>query len=205
MELFYWPRTHAFTALWMLEEVEEPYELVHVDLRASNHPTPEYMRVNPMGKLPGFRDGEVAMGETAAILLYLADKFPGKGFAPALDDTRRGRFLQWLMFPVTTIEPAMREKQRGEKPRSQQSGWGDYDRAMRVLESAMTPGRWLLGATFTAADLYVASVLRFGMQFGLIEQRVAFVEFAARAQDRSACQRAEAIEGRALEMLLPPR
>jgi len=205
MELYYWPRTRAFTALWMMEEVGEPYELVHVDIRAVDHPTPAYTRINPMGKLAGLRDGDAALGESAAILLYVADKFPSKGLAPTPNDARRGRFLQWLMFPATTMEPVMMEKRRGTAPTSLQSGWGDYDRAMRALESALAPGPWLFGETFTAADLYVASTLHFGMQFGMIDRRPAFTAFEARALARPAYQRAEAIETREGERLLTAR
>lgn len=203
MKLYYWPRTRAFTSLWMMEELAEPYELVHVDVRAADHPTEAYKRINPMGKLAGFQDGECAMGETAAILLYVADKFPQKGFAPKPSDPRRGRFLQWLMFPATTMEPVMVEKRRGTPPTTFQSGWGDYDRAMNALESAMKPGAWLLGKDFTAADLYMASALNFGMQFGMIDPRPAFKEFVARAVARPAHERASAIEKREAALAYP--
>src|SRR5687767_7576374 len=107
MKLYYWPQTRAFTSLWMMETVGQHYEIVQVDLRASDHPSQSYRRINPMGKRAGFQDGDCAMGETAAILLYVADKFPATGLAPAMSDPRRGRFLQWLMFPATTMEPVM--------------------------------------------------------------------------------------------------
>ena len=196
MKLYHCPNTRAFTSLWMLEEVGEPYELVRVDIRAPGHPTETYRRINPMGKVAGFADGECAMGETAAILLYVADKFPRTGLAPAPSDPRRGRFLQWLMFSPTTLEPAMAEKMRGTTPNSFSSGWGDYDRAMAALEAALAPGPWLFGEPFTAADLYLGSSLGFGLQFGMIDKRPAFVRFAERASARPAFQRARAIEQR---------
>lgn len=196
MKLYHCPNTRAFTALWMMEEVGQPYELVRVDIRAPGHPTDAYRKVNPMGKVAGFSDGECAMGETAAILLYVADKFPHTQLAPAPTDPRRGRFLQWLMFPATTIEPVMLEKMRGTPPDSFRSGWGDYDRAMGALESALSPGPWLFGDRFTAADLYIASTLGFGMQFGMIDKRPAFAAFSERAAARPAFQRAIAIETR---------
>jgi glutathione S-transferase len=74
------------------------------------------------------------------------------------------------------------------------AGWGDYDRAMTALEEAMTPGQWLFGSQFTAADLYVASSLGFGMMFGMIDKRPAFVEFSERASARAAFKRAREIE-----------
>lgn len=196
MELYYWPRTRAFTSLWMMEEVGQPYELVHVDIRAPEHPSESYRRINPMGKLAGFQDGDCAMGETAAILLYVADKFPEAKLAPAPADPRRGRFLQWLTFPATTMEPVMNEKRMGTKPNTVQSGWGDYDRAMSALEAAFRPGPWLQGSQFTAADLYVASSLNYGMQFGMIDKRPAFVAVVERATARPAFKRASEIEAR---------
>ena len=195
-KLYYWPQTRAFTSLWMLEEVGQPYEIVHVNIRAPGHPTDLYKRVNPMGKLAGFEDGECAMGETAAILLYVADKFPQTGLAPLPGDPRRGRFLQWLMFPATTMEPVMLERRSGAKPDTSRSGWGDYDRAMAALEGALSPGPWLFGDQFTAADLYLGSSLGFGMQFGMIDKRSSFAAFAERASARPAFKRAREIESR---------
>jgi glutathione S-transferase len=203
VKLYYWPRTRAFTSLWMMEEVGEPYELVHVDIRAPGHPTAAYREINPMGKLAGFQDGACAMGETAAILLYVADKFPQKRLAPPPTDPRRGRFLQWLMFDATTIEPVMVEKRAGTKPNTVQSGWGDYDRAMGALEGAMRPGAWLIGPDFTAADLYIASGLHYGMMFGMIDKRPAFTEFVARAVARPSFERASAIEAREVARAFP--
>jgi glutathione S-transferase len=196
MKLYYCPNTRSFTALWMLEEIGEPYELVRVNIRDPEHPTAAYRAINPMGKLPGLQDGDCALGETAAVLLYVADKFPTKKLAPLPNDPRRGRFLQWLMFPASTMEPVMAERRSGTPPNTSTSGWGDYDRAMSALESAMRSDAWLTGKDFTAADLYVASHLRFGMQFGMIDRRPAFEEFCARACARPAFERATAIETR---------
>ena len=196
MKLYYCPNTRAITSLWMMEEVGQPYELVRVDIRAPGHPTEAYKRINPIGKVAGFSDGECAMGETAAILLYVADKFPQTRLSPAPSDPRRGRFLQWLMFPATTMEAVMIEKQRGTTPNSFSSGWGEYDRAMSALEGALAPGPWLFGDRFSAADLYIGSALAFGLQVGMIDKRPAFVAFAERASARPAYRRAMEIEAR---------
>lgn len=196
MKLYYAPRSRAFTSLWMLEEAGCPYEIARVDIRAPDHPTPAYKKINPMGKVAGLEDGGTGFGETAAILLYVADKVPQKKLSPPPTDPRRGRFLQWLMFSPTTLEPAMIEKRLGHAPNTVQSGWGDYDRAVGALEAAMKPGPWLFGEAFTAADLYVGSSLNFGMQFGLIDKRPAFAAFAERATARPAFKRASEIEAR---------
>ena len=196
MKLYYCPQTRAFTSLWMMEEVGQPYELVRVDIRAPGHPTEAYKKINPMGKVAGFEDNGVGFGETAAILLYLADKFPQTKLAPPPTDANRGRFLQWLMFSPSTIEPVMMEKRTGATPNTIQAGWGDYDRAMKALETAITPGPWLFGNQFTAADLFIGSSLSFGMRFGMVDKRPAFVAFSERAMARLAFKRAEEIEAR---------
>ena len=144
MKLFFAPQTRSITALWMLLEAGAPYEIVRVNIRAPGHPSAEFRQVNPMGKVPALQDGGLGFGETSAILLYIADKFPQAKLAPAPTDPNRGRFLQWLMYPPTTIEPAMMEKRRGSEPMTTAAGWGDYDRAMAALEGAMTPGSGLL-------------------------------------------------------------
>lgn len=194
IKLYFAPQTRSITALWMLEEAGAPYELVRMNIRAPGHPSAEFRQVNPMGKVPALQDDGAGFGETAAILLYIADKFPQAKLAPLPSDPNRGRFLQWLMYPATTIEPAMMEKRRGAEPMTTAAGWGDYDRAMAALEGAMTPGQWLFGQQFTAADLYVASSLGFGMMFGMIDKRPAFVDYHGRASARPAYKRARDIE-----------
>lgn len=196
MKLYYCPQTRAFTSLWMLEEVGQPYERVRVDLRAPGHPTDAYLEINPMGKVAALEDGGLGFGETAAILLYVADKFPRTGLAPAPTDPRRGRFLQWLMFTPSTLEPAIFERRAGTPANSFSSGWGDYERATAALERALAPGPWLFGDAFTAADLYLASSLDFTMQFGLLDRRPAFEAYAARAKQRPSHARAMEIEAR---------
>ena len=197
MKLYYCPQTRAFTSLWMMEEVDQPYELVCTDIRAPGHPSEAYRKINPMGKVAAFEDdGGIGFGETAAILLYVADKFPQTKLAPAPGDPRRGRFLQWLMFTPSTLEPAMLEKRAGSPTNSFSSGWGDYERATAALERAFEPGPFLFGDAFTAADLYLAAALGFTMQFGLVDRRPAFEAFVARAQECPAYQRASRIEER---------
>jgi glutathione S-transferase len=196
MKLYHCPQTRAFTALWMMQEAGQPYELVRVDIRAPGHPTDAYRRINPMGKVAALEDNGAGFGETAAILLYVADKFPHTKLSPPATDPRRGRFLQWLMFSPTTLEPAMVEKRLGHAPNSFQSGWGDYDRAFAALEAALKPGPWLFGDQFTAADLYIGSSLGFGIRFGMIDKRPAFADFAERASARPAFKRAQEIEAK---------
>jgi glutathione S-transferase len=193
MRLYYSPRTRAFTALWMLEETGVPYELVRVNI-SGDADRARIGAVNPMGKLPALEDGATRFGETAAILTYLADKFPEAGLAPAIDAPERGPYLQWMMFPAAVMEPAAMERLNKTQERPTQAGWGSYDRMIAAIDGALAPGQNLFGARFTAADLYCASSLKFMMTFGMVEKRPNFEDYVARAEARPAFVRASAIE-----------
>jgi len=194
MKLYYMPRTRAFTALWMLEEAGLPYEIVRVPRVEDGQAGPVDRAINPMGKTPALVDGGAGFGETAAILLYIAEKAPASGLAPAPSDPLRGRFLQWLTFPATTMEPAAMERLRKAPENPTAAGWGSYDRMIAALDAALPIGSNLFGQMFTAADLYCASSLKFLMTFGMVEKRDAFVDFVGRAEARPGFQRASAIE-----------
>jgi glutathione S-transferase len=196
MKLYYCPRTRAFTSLWMLEECGAEYDLGRIDIRSPNHPSPEFLKVNPLGKLAALEDGGLGFGETAAILLYLADKFPAKKLAPSPTDPRRGRFLQWLIYSPSVIEPAMTAKATNQPVNTKAFGFGDYDRAMKALEDHLPTDGWILGPDFSAADLYIASTLSFGMMFKMIDARPAFAAFADRAKARPSWAAAQAIDTR---------
>jgi glutathione S-transferase len=197
MKLWYAPQTRAFTALWMMEESGLPYEIQRVDIRAPEHPKPDLRAVNPMGKLPALEDGAAKLGETAAVLLYVADKAgSAKKLAPAIDDPRRGRFLQMLMFGATVMEPAVMDRMSKKDVNASQLGWGDYGRMEQVLLEAIPADGWMFGPEFTAADLYVASSLAFLMGFNMMDKKPSFEAFVARASARDAHKRARAIEER---------
>ena len=99
MKLFFCPQTRSITPLWMLVEAGAPHEIVRVNMRAPGHPTAEYKQVNPIGKVPALQDGGLGFGETAAILLYIADKFPQSKLAPAATDPNRGPSFSGLCTP----------------------------------------------------------------------------------------------------------
>jgi glutathione S-transferase len=177
----------------MLEETGAPYELVRLNISADAD-RERIAAVNPMGKVPALEDGAAKFGETAAILAYLADKFPAARLAPAVDAPERGRYLQWLIFPAAVMEPAAMERLNKTQERPTQAGRGSYDRMMSAMDGALAPGRNLFGDRLTAADLYCASSLKFMMTFGMVEKRPNFKDYDARAEARPAFQQASAIE-----------
>ena len=195
MQLYWWPKTRSVRALWMLEEIGRPYERVPVNITQAGQKDPAFLSVNPMGKLPALADGEAKLAESAAICAYLADKFPDLGLAPPIGDRRRARYLHWLFFAPACIEPAFAQKfARFELPESA-AGWGSYDRVFSVLEQALANGTWLLGESFSAADVMIGSDLFFGIElFKIVDERPAFRAYLDRCLARPALQRALAID-----------
>ena len=192
MVTLYWaPQSRAFRALWLLEEIGRPYEKVLVDIRAPGHPTADYLRINPMGKVPAVRDGAVTVAESGAISAYLGDRFPEAGLAPAIGDPDRARYLQWLFFSPGCIEGSFIEKfGKLELPRMA-AGWGSFDTVMDVLETELSKGPWLLGDRFSAADVLIGADLQFGVEvFKLISGRPAIEAYVERCKARPAHQRA---------------
>jgi glutathione S-transferase len=181
---------------WMLEELGEPYDLHVLSLTKGEQFQPDYLAVNPMGKVPALKHGDVVVTEAAAICTYLADEFPQARLNVPVGDPRRGPYLKWLFFGPGCIEPAITDRAfpRQEEPRRGMLGYGDFDTVMEVAAKAVEPGPYLLGEQFTAADVIVGSTIRWGMTFGLLPKRPEFVAYVGRLEQRPALQRAIALD-----------
>ncbi|KQT86374.1 glutathione S-transferase [Aurantimonas sp. Leaf443] len=170
MKLYHNPRSRSTIARWMLEEVGAPYEIVPVDFEAGDTRKPDFLALNPMGKIPTLvlPQGEVVT-EAPAIVAYLADAFPQAGLAPAPGSPERGPYYRWLFFGGSVFEPALTETmmRKGAAPLPRQTvGWGSYDEAVATLEAALAGRDHLIADRFTAADLYVGAQLAFARMFG---------------------------------------
>jgi glutathione S-transferase len=195
MQLYWAPKTRSIRILWLLEEIGQPYERVTLDIRSGPQTDPDFLRLNPMGKVPVVVDGQAVASESGAIVAYLADRFPEARLAPPLSDPRRGQYLKWLFFSGNCIEGAFAEKFGNLKLPEAAAGWGSFERVVDVLERAVADGPWLLGETFTAADVMIGADLHFGMvAFRIIEPRPALTAYVARCQARPAWVRAMAID-----------
>ncbi|MGV1014816.1 MAG: glutathione S-transferase family protein [Methyloceanibacter sp.] len=179
---------------WMLEELGEPYDLHLLNLAKSEQYEPDYLAINPMGKVPALKHDDVVITEAAAICTYLADAFPDAKLNVPIGDPRRGTYLKWLFYGPSCMEPAVTDRAfpRKEEPRRGVLGYGDYDTVMNVVAKAVDPGPYLLGEQFTAADVIVGAQLRWGMMFDLIPKRPEFVAYLGRLEQRPALQRAVA-------------
>ena len=190
--LYHHPFSRAANAVWMLEEAGVPYELRYVDIMAGGQKAAEIVALNPMGKLPVLTDGDVVVTELAAIGLYLADRHAYGRLAPRVDDPGRGSYLRWSLFAPSVIEPGAMAKMAGWSFREGQAGWGSYDAMLSAMESAIRDRTFILGDTFSMADVIFGGAIRYMLRFKMIEPRPAFVAYGERLAARPALQRAEA-------------
>jgi glutathione S-transferase len=178
---------------WMMEEVGEPYDIHLLSMKRGENRAPEYLAVNPMGKVPALRHGDTVITEAAAICAYLADEFPDRKLNIPVGTPRRGIYLKWLFFGPSCVEPAITDRAfpRKEEPGQSTLGHGSYDTVVDVLANGVAKGPYLMGEQFTAADVIIGSGLRWGMQFKLLPERPEFLAYTARLAQRPALQRAE--------------
>jgi len=191
--LYHHPYTRAANVVWMLEEVGVPYEVRPVDIMKGAHKAPELVALNPMGKLPILTDGDTVVTESAAIALYLADRYAYGRLAPRVDDAARANYLRWSLFAPSVIEPGSMAKQAGWAYKEAQAGWGSYDTMLTAMASAIAGHEYLLGDNFSMADVIFGGTLRYMLAFNMIEARPSFSAYAERLAQRPALKKAEAI------------
>jgi glutathione S-transferase len=192
MKLYWCPRTRSFTALWLMEETGQPYERVLTDISTGAQRNTDYLKINPMGKVPALQDGDATLAEAAAICAYVAERYPQAKLAPPVGDPARAKYLYWLFFSPGCIEPAIMQLATKVEMNPVAAGWGDAQRVIDVLDGALQKGPWLLGENFSAADIVIGSGLNFGMRlFKMIPSRPSFEAYVARCMARPAFQRAE--------------
>jgi glutathione S-transferase len=191
MKLFWAPQTRAQRGIWLLEEAGVQYEMVRIDLGSEeSRATDGFLEASPMGKVPALIDGDVRMAESAAICLYIADRYGMGSLAPALDDPSRGKYLYWTLYTPAVIEPAMSEKFNKVEPNRQRSGWGDFDLMIETWDDALEGREWILGDGFTAADVMLGSSAIFLRQFGMLPDSRNLGAYADRCAARAAYRRA---------------
>ena len=190
------PMSRGRIARWMLEEVGQPYRTVVLDY-ATTMKAPDYLALNPMGKVPTVTHRGVTVTKCAAVCAYLADAFPEAGLAPAPTDPLRGPYYRWMFFAAGPVEAAVTARSMGLLPPEEKArvvGYGTFDHMVDGLESALGDGPWLLGEQFTAADVYVGSQIAWGLMFKTLPERPSFQAYAARLSSRPAAIRAREID-----------
>ena len=201
--LYTHPISRGRIARWMMEELGQPYRAEIVGF-GDEMKSEAYRRVNPMGKVPAVVHNGTIVTEAAAICAYLADAFPQAGLAPDVASPARAPYYRWLFFAAGPLEAAVSDKALGvEVPADKEAmvGYGKITDVLDTLEQAVSAGPYLAGGRFSAADLYVGSHLMWGLQFGTIEKRQAFVDYTGRLGERPAHGRAEEIDNGLIEKM----
>ena len=194
MKLYWSPRSRSFSALWLMEETGQRYERVLTDISKGAQKTPEFLAINPMGKVPALQDGDVALAEAAAICAYVSERYPQAKLAPPIGDPLRARFLYWLFFGPSCVEPAMVQVATKIEMSPIAAGWGNAERVFDVLDAALKKGPWILGENFSAADIVIGSGLNFAVRlFKMVPARPSFDRYIDACAARPAFQRAVAI------------
>lgn len=189
------PQSRGRITRWMLEEIGAPYRTEVLEY-GTTMKSPEYLAINPMGKVPAIVHNGNVVTEGAAICAYLAGAFPEVGLAPA-DDAERANYFRWLFFTAGPIEAAVSNRNVFSEPPEEKKvmlGYGCYDDAINGLSTAVKANPFIAGMRFTAADVYVGMQIGWGMQFGTIDKRPEFVDYFARVSDRDAFRRATELD-----------
>lgn len=161
MKLYHHPKTRSIRPFVLLEELGVDYEVIPIDFEKKEHKTEEFLEINPLGELPVFTDGDVQIGESVAICLYLADKFADRGLAPPLDSPERAQYLFWSVFTVGTLEPALMAVYRAkeQEPADATAAADGLKKSLGLIEEALGDRDTLLPSGFSAADVLIGSTV----------------------------------------------
>jgi len=197
---FHAPYSRSSCTLYLLEELGVPYELHPLSLDRQDHKTPEFLAVNPMGKVPAIRHGDTVVTELGAVTLYLGELFPETGLCPAPGDPRRGDLLRWLFFYGNCVEPAMLQKaMKWPDPPKRAAGYGSHEDVVAAVVGQVAKGPWFLGDHFTVADGLWGPALGWATRFGMVPTTPEIAAYLARIEARPATARARAIDAELAE------
>ena len=186
------PRSRGQIVRWMLEELEIPYVTMVLEYGAPMK-DPEYLEINPMGKVPAIQCGDAIVTETPAICAWLAEKFPEKKLGPVPGSAEAASYYRWLFFAAGPLEMATTAKTfnwNADEDSQRALGFGCYEDTVDALEMALTHGPYICGRRFTAADVYVGSCINWGLLFGSLDKRPPFEPYVQRLNARPAAMRA---------------
>lgn len=188
---FYAPHTRAGGTLALFEELGVDYDLHLLSLKAGTQRAPEYLAVNPMGKVPAIVHDGALVAEQPAVFIYLADLYADKGLAPPIGDPLRGPYLRWLVFYGSCFEPAIVDRAMKREPAAPStSPYGTWEQVLDTLTVQLAQGPYLFGERFTAADVLWGTALNWTTQFQLVPELPVIRGYIDRVLARPAMQRA---------------
>jgi glutathione S-transferase len=188
--LYHSPASRAFTAYWMLEEIGVAFDVKTVDIKKGEQKDPEYLKLNPAGKVPTLTDGDVVVSENPAIAIYLADRYSSGVLAPKIDDPDRGAYLKWMVYSTAVVDPvATLHEQKIDLP-GFGPGFGTFDDMLGVLDAALKGRKYLLGDRFTAADVVLGGTISRLLYQKVLPEEPVLLDYNARLTRREAFHRA---------------
>jgi glutathione S-transferase len=199
LTLYHSPRTRSVRVLWLLEELGIPFELETIAFTSENLKAPEYLAVNPLGKVPSIRDGALTMFESGAIVEYIVERYGNGRLAPPPGTTDRGSYLQWLHFAEATCLPPLGDIAQHSmfKPEAERipalvlDGKSRVAKWLAVVEATLAGKQFLLGDQFTAADVMMGYGLLLAKWFSLLgEEHPNLTAYLTRLEARPALQKA---------------
>lgn len=188
--LYHSPASRAFIGYWMLEELGVGFDVKTVDIAKGEQKEPAYLKINPAGKVPAITDGAVTVTESAAICIYLADRYGYGGLAPRIDDVRRGQYLRWIVFASSALDPAADLHARRMDLPGAATGFGAYDDVVRILDEHLSRHPYLVGDGFTAADVMLGGRISMLLFVRQLPETPALLDYNARLTAREAYHRA---------------
>lgn len=199
MKLFYVPQTRSVRIRWMLEELGLPYELHRVDIAGDENDQPAYRAIHPLGHVPALQHEGVTIYESAAIVAWLAERFPEKQMAPAVSDAAaRAAYLQWMFFGMATFEPVVADiaahtrilPEEKRIPALVTTRMERFKEVAAVVQARIADRPFILGGDFGAADVVVGGIVNWARGARLLEDFPTLKEYSKRLTDRPAFKRA---------------
>lgn len=174
IRIYGYPNTRTTRATWALEEAGADYEFVTVDLSKGEHRQPQFLKLNPGGKVPVLVDGDLVLTESAAICTYIGEKFPASGLVPA-EPTERARYFQWCFFAMCELETPLWTMakhsqllpQERRVPAIAKTCIWEFQRAAAVLAQHMADREYAVGNRFTADDILLGGTLNWARKAGV--------------------------------------
>ena len=194
------PQTRSSSVLALLEELDAPYTLRDVNFRAGAQRRPDYLAVNPLGKVPAIVHDGALVTELGAIFIYLSDAFPQRKLAPPIGDPLRGPYLRWLVFYGSAFEPAIMDRHMKQQPPRSMSPYGEFEGVMALINGQLARGAYLLGARFSAADILWGMALRWTTGFGLVPKTPEIEAYIERVCARPAVVRVAETDAQLLKI-----
>jgi glutathione S-transferase len=196
LTLFHRPKSRSTRFIFLLEELEAPYEIKQVTIRSRDGTGAiDPANPHPHGKVPAIADDGVIVFESAAIALYLTDKFPSKGVGPVVGERDRGAYLSWLCYYTGVLEPAIMSKfMKVEVPRGT-AGWAPLEEVVAVIVQALSRGPYILGERFSAADVLYGTTFGMFAQNAMVPKSIVLDDYVQRVLARPAFARAQARDG----------